>query len=181
MSAHTYDPRARALHWISLLLLVVILLAVWWPEDEGSETAYAWRILVHRSAGLLLFALTLLRLASRFLLGTPPLPGGMPPLQRFAARGNVAAIYAVLLAQPILGLVHSQAEGDRVSFLGLFDIPTLIARNRALAHTAIEWHEKGAILLLILVGLHIAASLYHHHIRRDGVLASMWPGLRRDS
>jgi cytochrome b561 len=104
----------------------------------------------------------------------------MPPLQRFAARANVAAIYTVLIAQPILGLVHSQAEGDRVSFLGLFDIPTLVARNRALAHTAIEWHEKGAILLLILIGLHIAAALYHHHIRRDGVLASMWPGLRRD-
>lgn len=180
MSADSYDPRARALHWISLLLLVVILLAIWWPEDEGSETAYAWRILVHRSAGLLLLLLTLLRLAARFLLRAPPLPAGMPPLQRFAARANVAAIYALLIAQPILGLVHSQAEGDRVSFLGLFDVPTLVGRSRPLARMAIEWHERGAILLLVLVGLHIAAALYHHHIRRDGVLASMWPGLRRD-
>lgn len=180
MSADTYDARARALHWVSLLLLIVILLAIWWPEDEGSETAYAWRILVHRSAGLLLLALTILRLAARFLLGTPPLPVGLPPLQRLAARSNVAAIYVVLIAQPILGLVHSQAEGDRVSFLGLFAIPRLVGRDRALARLAIEWHERGAVLLLILVGLHIAAALCHHHVRRDGVLASMWPGLRRD-
>jgi cytochrome b561 len=181
MSAESYDPRVRALHWMSLFLLIVILLAIWWPGDEGSEAAYAWRILVHRSAGLLLLALTLLRLGARLLLRAPPLPAGTPSLQRFAARANVAAIYAVLIAQPILGLVHSQAEGDRVSVLGLFDIPPLVGRDRALAHTAIEWHEKGAILLLVLVGLHIAAALYHHHVRRDGVLASMWPGLRRDS
>lgn len=180
MSADSYDPRARALHWISLLLLVVVLLAIWWPEDEGSETAYAWRILVHRSAGLLLLALTLLRLGARFLLRAPALPAELGPLQRLAARANVGGIYAVLIAQPILGLVHSQAEGDRVSFLGLLDIPALVGRDRALAHAAIEWHERGAILLLVLVGLHIAAALHHHHIRRDGVLASMWPGLRRD-
>jgi cytochrome b561 len=180
MSAGTYDPRARTLHWISLVLLMVILLAIWWPEEEGSETAYAWRLLVHRSAGLLLFALTLLRLGVRLLLRTPPLPAGLPQLQRFAACANIAAIYTVLFAQPILGLVHSQAGGDRVSFLGLFDVPALAGRNRALARLAIEWHEGLAILLLVLIGLHIAAALYHHHIRRDGVLASMWPGLRRD-
>ena len=180
MSTDAYDPRVRALHWFSLFLLVVVFLAVWWPEDEGSETAYAWRLLVHRSAGLLLLALTVLRLAARFLLGTPPLPPGMPTAQRLAARANVAAIYLVLLAQPILGLVHSQAEGDRASFLGLFDVPRLVGRDRALAHAAIEWHERGAMLLLALLGLHIAAALYHHHIRRDGVLASMWPGMRRD-
>ncbi|MDB5414955.1 MAG: cytochrome [Rubritepida sp.] len=175
-----YPPLARALHWASLALLIVILLAVWLPEDADSETAYAWRIMLHRSAGLLLFGITVVRLAARFLLGAPPLPPELPRLQRLAARANVAALYALLLAQPGLGLLHSQAAGDTVRFLGLFTIPALVGRDRGLARTTLEWHETSAILLLVLVGMHALAALYRHHVRRDGVLTAMLPGLRHN-
>ena len=67
----------------------------------------------------------------------------------------------------------------RASF-GLFQIPALMAPDKALSEQVLWVHGLAAYILLGLVAIHIAAALYHHFIRGDGVLARMLPSLRRD-
>lgn len=180
MSAEaTYSPAARAMHWSGVALIVVVFTAVWVPVDEASDTAYAIKLMAHRSAGVLVWLLTVARLVRRGIGHSPPLPAELPRPQRLAARANVVALYLLLLAQPLLGLVASQATGDTVRPFGLFAIPALVMRDRALAHACFGLHEAVATLLLVLLGAHVAAALYHHHVRQDGVLAGMLPGLGR--
>jgi cytochrome b561 len=80
-----------------------------------------------------------------------------------------------MLALPLLGWAQSSA---RARHFKLFDVqlPALIAQDPDRADILGEWHEWMAWAFLAIIGLHITASLYHHFIRRDGVLASMLPG-----
>jgi len=179
IAEETYSPAARAMHWAGAALVLVVFASAWAPVGEDSELAGLVRLHVHRLAGMLVWLLTLARLLRRQLGRSPALPAALPAWQRIAARVNLAVLYALLLAQPLLGLVASQAAGDTVAPFGLFTVPTLVGRNRALAHACFAWHETVATLLLALVALHVAAALYHHMVRRDGVLAGMLPALRR--
>ncbi|GGJ25902.1 cytochrome b [Neoroseomonas lacus] len=178
-AAQTHSAAARAMHWASAGLILVVFAAIWMPVDEASDTAYAVKLMVHRSAGVLVWLLTLVRLVRRGVGHSPALPMDVPRLQRIAARLHAAALYLLLLAQPLFGLIASQAAGNTVRPFGLFAIPTLVARDRALAHACFGLHEAVATLLLVFIGAHVAAALHHHYLRRDGVLVSMLPGLRR--
>lgn len=178
-AAETHSPAARAMHWAGAALIVVVFAAIWVPVDENADIAGLLRLGIHRSAGVLAWLLTLARLLRRAVGTAPPLPATLPALQRYGARANAAALYLLLLAQPLLGLVASQAAGDTVEPFGLFVVPALVGRNRALARACFGWHETLATALLLLIGLHVAAALYHHMVRRDGVLAGMLPALRR--
>lgn len=167
------------MHWAGAALVLLAFGAIWAPVDENSDAALAWQLGIHRTAGSLVWLLTLARLLRRSFGHTPALPEEVPLVQRLAAKANAAALYLLLLAQPVLGLVASQAAGDTVRPFGLFTIPTVVAPSRAIARACFHWHETAANLLLVLVGLHVAAALYHHIVRRDGVLSGMLPALRR--
>jgi len=123
--------------------------------------------------------LTGVRLAFRQRTRVPPLPADVPAVQRLAAHANVIALYAVLIVQPLLGLVASMLQGDRIILFGSFVLPPLLPADRALAHQVFQVHGWTALLLLALIGLHMAAALYHHFVRRDEVLAGMLPGVQR--
>ena len=104
----------------------------------------------------------------------------MPQAMRFAAQWSEYALYALLLTQPILGLLHTNAHGDRVNLFFLGQLPALIGRDRPLAKQLLKVHEAVGLLLLGLIALHASAALYHHFWRRDGTLEAMLPqGMRR--
>jgi len=90
------------------------------------------------------------------------------------------ALYALLLTQPILGLLYTNAHGDRVNLFFLGALPALIGLERPLAKQLLEVHETVGLLLLGLIALHALAALYHHFWRRDETLEAMLPqGMRR--
>jgi cytochrome b561 len=104
----------------------------------------------------------------------------MTQAMRFAAQASEHALYALLLIQPIVGLLQTNAHGDRVNLFFLGQLPALIGRNRPLAKQLLEVHETVGLLLLGLIALHAAAALYHHFWRRDHTLDAMLPqALRR--
>ena len=85
-------------------------------------------------------------------------------------------MYVVMLAQPVTGMLMSQAAGYPVSFFGLVEVPTVVAESEALAEQLHEAHERIWILLAVFVLLHIGAAFYHHFVRKDDVLRRMGYG-----
>lgn len=178
-SARDHTAGMRTLHWITAALVLAAYLAAWAIEDAATPAQGEGLMTLHRSLGLAILGLTALRLAWRRRAGVPPLPPDLPRTQRLAARAGVAALYALLLAQPLLGLAASLLHGDRVLGIGGLAVPSPLPVNRTLAHGLFVAHGWVAMLLLATVGAHAAAALHHHLIRRDGVLAGMLPWAAR--
>jgi cytochrome b561 len=124
---------------------------------------------------LLLFALVVIRVGLRLMLGTPGLPTEMSGLERWAARIAHLLLYGLLVAIPVLGILLTWYRGDALSFFGLFTVPAPVPADRDTARFIKELHSLCANLILILAGVHAAAALWHHFIRRDDVLKRMLP------
>jgi cytochrome b561 len=131
----------------------------------------------HKSVGITILALALLRLAWRWF-ERPPTPPPMPRWQAIAARLNHGALYLLLFALPVSGWLMSSAAARPVSWFGLVQLPDFIAPDPGLKEVFEEVHEVLVSLLLALVILHVAAALKHQFIDRDGLLLRMLPGRR---
>ena len=172
----TWGSVTKALHWL-IALGVIGLAVVGWvmkgmPLSPDKVQVYA----LHKSVGLTVFALVLLRLAWRIFVDTrPDLPAGMPLWERRAAWLSHVLLYVVLLAMPLSGWLFNSASNFKLRWFDLFSVPSLAAPDpvlkewAALAHLTIFW------LIAVLVTVHVAAALKHHFIDRDFVLARMLP------
>lgn len=170
-----YTRTARSLHWLTVALLLAIApLGLWlgWamPDDEVLKLRlYMW----HESLGFLVLVVTLTRLFWRWRHPPPPAPPQPAMLARLAG-ANHAALYVLLLVQPVLGMAATAAWGFPPSFFGLFPLPVPFGKNEALAPVLTSTHGWVALALGVLVLLHASAALvWHGMIRRDGVLRRM--------
>jgi cytochrome b561 len=172
-----FDAISRALHWISAALIFALFASAWSLSlaRDGDEAA---RLLtLHRSLGVTIWIVAVARLTWRLRFAPrPPLPRSLPAAQRLAAGVTEGALYVLMLVQPITGLIQSLARGKPFQ-LFIFEAPKVMARDKPLVGLFHEIHELTAWLLLALIGLHVAAALFHGLVRRDGVLRSMapWP------
>jgi cytochrome b561 len=133
----------------------------------------------HKSIGLTIFALAVLRLLWRWYSPPPPFPAAMPRWQVNAARFTHYAFYALLFLLPISGLVMSAASNYPVSYFGLFTIPNVVAPDETLKHIMKERHEMLFDILVAVAVVHVVAALKHHFVDRDDVLRRMLPGAKR--
>jgi len=176
----SYDPVMRAVHWATLLLVAATFTAIWIADPEIVGSYVRQVVHLHRSLGLTVAALTIFRLGWRWRTRVPDLPADLPGGQRLAARVSEGLIYLLLLAQPLVGLLYTNATGLRVNLYLLGEIPAIIGKDRALAGQLGNIHSFLGYALLTLIGLHAGAALFHHFIRRDDVLNTMLPArLRR--
>ena len=177
---HVFDPVIRFLHWLTLFLVAAIFILAFSIDFALSREQAVALTQLHRSFGVTVWVVTLGRLVWRQFARFPNWPADMPQVMRFAAQWSEYALYALLLTQPILGLLHTNARGDRVNVFFLGQLPAIIGQNRPLAKQLLEVHETVGLLLLGLIALHAAAALYHHFWRRDDTLDAMLPqGMRR--
>ena len=116
-----------------------------------------------------------MRLAWRLRHPPPPLPAGLPAWERAAARVTHALFYLLLLVQPLIGFLQSNAANFPVVAWGVLPLPALIGSDEALGETLILVHENVARVLLGLIVLHVAAALRHHFLLKDDVLRRMLP------
>ncbi len=168
-----YTRPARWVHWATAFLLLGLfglgLSMTRWIEGDAKFSAYGW----HESLGLTVFALSAFRLVWR--LGHPPPPFPLPPFEQLGAQSVHALIYVLLISQPMVGWMLTGSFGFHVNYLGLFELPSLVAEDRELARTLQTLHAGLAWTLLGLFGLHLGGVLYHHLYTRDGVLRRMLP------
>ena len=171
-----YGLAAIALHWISALFVIVVgvlgLLHDSWPRRSQGF----W-INVHAMLGLLVWVLAIARVSWRFRHPAPPLPSDVGQLSRRLSGPVHALLYVLMLVIPILGIITFVWHG-RVFNFGLFQVDFGIRSNRSIFHPTEDIHGYLAYVLFALVCAHAFAALWHHYIRRDGVLSRMWPAAR---
>jgi cytochrome b561 len=174
-----FSATMRAIHWLTLALIAMTYSAAWVAHSGLAGEWFRPIFDLHRSLGLTVFALTVFRLACRHFTHIPRLPADLPLLQKIAARGTEGLLYLLLFVQPMLGLLQTSARGQAVNFYFLISLPPVIGTDRPLARELHDLHALSANALLILIGLHSAAALFHHFIRGDDVLSAMLPARLR--
>jgi cytochrome b561 len=175
-----FDPVIRFFHWLTLFLVATIFVLAFSIDFASSKEEAVALIQLHRSFGVTVWIVTLGRLVWRQFSRFPNWPADMPQAMRFAAQWSEYALYALMLTQPILGLLHTNAHGDRANLFFLGQLPALIGQDRPLAKQLLKVHETVGLFLLGLIALHASAALYHHFWRRDDTLEAMLPqGMRR--
>ena len=176
-SAPRYGLVALILHWL-IAILIVIDWAIPHGMDFFSGHDAPLILELHRSIGITILLLVLFRLLWRVLHAGPPLPVGTAPILRLASHASHAALYLLMLAVPVLGMVFTWATGRDISFWGL-TLPAPFVPDDALAERCRDWHALAANATLILAGLHSAAALVHQYVLRDHLLDRMLPNGRR--
>ncbi|HSD41300.1 MAG TPA: cytochrome b [Burkholderiales bacterium] len=174
-STESYGIVAQAFHWIvAVLVFAQLALGLYAASLPVSLARLQW-LSRHKSLGLGILALVLLRLAWRALNPPPPLPGTMPRWERSAARANHWLILALLVLAPIAGWLYASAAGLGVNWFGLFRVPDLVAKDRELAAVFKSLHIGLVGLLAALLALHVGAALRHALALRDGLMHRMLP------
>ncbi len=175
-NAERWGGVSQALHWL-IVLMIFGLAVVGLTLDELPRTpSYFWVYTAHKSMGITVLALVLVRLAWRLYAGAPrPVPG-TPGWQHATAVVTHVLLYAVMFAMPLSGWLYDSASGLRpFKLFGLLEMPKLVAPDEAIAATAHEIHEWGLYVLIVLVVVHAGAALYHHLFLGDATLARMLP------
>lgn len=170
-----YGSLTIALHWVMLLLFVAVYASMELREifPKGSDPREAMKMW-HFMLGLSVLALAIVRLAGRLFEMAPPITPAPPAWQTLITKLVHGALYALMIAMPILGWLILSAEAKPVPFFGL-ELPALIGPDKELAETIEELHEIGGTVGYYLIGLHAAAALFHHYIVRDNTLLRMMP------
>lgn len=174
-----YTGTAKFLHWLILALLTAQFIFAWTMPDIGRDTPVSTLISLHFTFGVLIVAVAIVRLGWRLTHGEPEPEDGLPPWKTASARIVHWLLYLLLFVIPILGWMNASWRGMPIVMFGL-ELPKLLAtRAPGWAWTGNVHALLATYVMLALVGLHVAAALYHYFIRRDGVLQRMLPGRRR--
>ena len=170
-----FDPITRVMHWLTAGLMLLVFLLAFSIDLATSRTSHTAFLQLHRSVGLTIWILTMLRLAWRQFAKYPNWPGDMSATMQIAAKASEYGLYALLLTQPILGLLQTSARGDHVDLFFIGQLPALIEKNWPLAEQIFVVHKAVGFSLLGLIALHVSAALFHHFWRRDDTLTAMLP------
>ena len=171
-TATHYGWVAKALHWtIALLVLMMIFMGYFfWHFQDKTFQAQVHNF--HKSVGLLIFALMVIRFIWMLCNKKPAYPASMPRWQQIAAKTNAWCFYITLLLMPIFGWLIAFSAGFPPKFFGLFTVGEKIAKNKPLLEFAKDMHSTLAIIICILIGLHLLAII-HHTRRKDSILKRM--------
>jgi len=171
-----YDVAARVLHWTTAVLVLFLLpLGVVIANRWGGEWK-DWLYNLHRSIGTVLMLVILIRVGYRLTHQPLPLPDEIPLSQRRASRVVHWALYTLLVLQPFVGWAGSSAFPAPVIVFGLFNLPMIAPADRALSDQLLLVHRTIGLTIACFVTVHIAAAIYHHFVRKDGVLMRMITG-----
>ncbi len=178
----SYNSTAKFLHW-GIALLIAALFVVGWimngdslPDGELKGSLF----MLHKSLGISVLALTLVRIMWRLMNPIPPFPAAMRGWEKALAKTVHFALYLLMLALPLSGWALSSAAQRGISWFGLFNVPFLpglsgLSEEKETIHSIAETHETLASIMLALLVLHVLAALKHHFVDRDDTLTKMLP------
>ena len=176
-----FSRTSIALHWLMAVLLVATAASMEFKGiyPKGSPERDVLKV-VHYLLGAGIFALVWLRLLARAGGNTPPISPPLPAWQVWFSHAVQWALYALMVALPVLGWLTLSANGKPVALLWGLQMPLLpMVADRATVLWFKGLHENGAALGYGLVALHSAAALVHHYFQRDNTLLRMLPGRRQ--
>lgn len=169
----TYSTLQKWLHWLHAALIIpLILLGVSMVRmGEGALTNGFYE--AHKSLGILVFGLVVVRIPVRLTHPTPPYPDTQPALLDRLAKAVQMLIYALLVTVPMLGYVATSLCCKPVMLFGLIRMPLEWQGPEDLMKSLFSLHEITALTLAVLLCGHISMALYHRFVLRDGVFGRM--------
>lgn len=176
--ATRYTAVAQLFHWVVAALIVTQFALAWTADGLPLGIRKLALLARHKSFGMTVLVLAILRLSWRLTHPPPELPSGMRPIERTLARATHMAFYGLLLVMPLTGWMMSSAKNYSVSWFGLFTWPNLIGKNDAAFNLLRSTHDYLSGALLALAVLHVLAALKHHFWNKDDVLSRMLPAIK---
>lgn len=170
-------------HWVIAVLVIVLLcVGIYMAEAELAVPQRIQIFSLHKSLGITVLALAVLRILWRMANIRPAHMATHAAWERMLATCIHFLLYAALLMMPLTGWIMSSAKGYPVRVFDLFNLPNIVGQSESIAKLANTMHEYAAYTLIVMIGLHVAGALKHHIIDRDDTLRRMIPfGRVRDS
>ena len=169
----------KLFHWCMALLIIAMMILGWtaksWPLSPTKITLFFW----HKSFGVLILGLALLRLLWRVSDEAPPLPGTMPRIERILARLSHGALYALMVLMPISGWVVNSAGKFPFKVFGVWRLPQIVEPDKVVEELAKDVHLMLFWIFATMLLVHIVVALRHHYVVRNDVLLRMLPRLTR--
>ena len=175
-STRVWGSVARLLHWTMLVLIVVQVSLGWaaetWRLSPTKLNLFIW----HKSTGILLLLLAVIRIGWRMANPPPSSPDDLPAWERATGAVSHVTLYVLIVAIPLSGWVINSAANIPLNVFWLIPLPDITAPSKPLAELAARVHFSLYVTLSVVLCLHIGAALRHHFIRRNDVLKRMLPG-----
>jgi len=166
---------SQFLHWLIVGLIITQVILANLAEDLPIGPRKIARYAQHKSVGITILGLAVLRLLWRWANPTPALPTTLKPYERALAHITHFGLYLLLFAMPLTGWMMTSARGFPVSWFGFFQLPDFVAKNDGLYNAMKDTHDSLALALYAIVFLHVAGALKHHFLLKDDVLRRMLP------
>lgn len=173
-----YSGTQKLLHWVVALLVFALIPVGFYMVRRGALTNFDAMTnelyTAHKTFGIIVLALMVARIIVRIHAGSPAPEPSLNRFQVIVSEAVHGLIYLALLAVPLLGWLGVSAYGAR-GILGGFQLPALLGKDTLLGEAILKYHGYAAIVLVLLIGAHVGAALFHRIILKDGVLRRMLP------
>ncbi|GGI77019.1 cytochrome b [Legionella impletisoli] len=169
-----YSSGSKFFHWL-IAIMVTFMLCFGFFLDDLPKAIQPFAYMMHKSFGLTVLMLMVLRVIWIVKSGKPSLPNTVPFWEKAFSRIVQYSFYVLLFAMPLSGWIMSAAADKTPVFFGLFKAPLPIAPNQALAKFMNQSHGVIAWVLIGLLVLHVAGAVKHYFWDKDRVLQSMLP------
>lgn len=164
----------RALHWL-MAISIIAMLFIGVGMASTVAPSYVPLLATHKTLGILILVLALIRLGVRFRYGAPALPADLPVPMKLAAELSHYALYALMIGMPLIGWAMMSTAAYPIVLFGDIRLPPILPQNDTLHAILWDAHFYLAFAFFALVLAHFAAALFHALVRRDGVFESMSP------
>ncbi len=176
-SIQRYGRMSMSLHWVMVVLIIIMYTLGWYMVDlpKGDERHFFFT--THKSIGLTVAMLAVLRIFWRQICDLPGKPEGMPRWKWVVAELTHGLLYVMMFLQPLTGYLSSSYSGYKTRYFGI-PLPQWAAKDQVLNELLTEFHVICSLVLLGLIVLHVLAALSHLMLLKDGVFQRMWPAPR---
>jgi cytochrome b561 len=175
-TALRWGSLSRLFHWVIVALIITQFVLANMAEGLPLGLAKLATLARHKSVGITILGLAVLRLLWRlYNRNSPPLPANLKPHERGLAHLTHYGLYLLLFAMPLSGWMMSSAKNYPVSWFGFFTLPNLVQPDEGVFEFMKATHGVLAGTLVVITALHVLAALYHHFMKKDDVLKRMLP------
>ena len=175
LPATGYSGTAKLLHWLVALCVLTIIPVGFWMNMEGPYQNQLFNL--HKSLGVLILGLMIVRIAYRLLAGAPAAEPGIARWQKAISSAVHGILYILLIGLPIAGYIANSAygaNGTPTPFFGLFELPPIVGPKEELSKSIFSVHKIVGWVVGGLVVLHIGGAMMHF-LKGDGVMQRMIP------
>jgi cytochrome b561 len=178
-TANRYGLVSQVFHWLVVILILIQFVWAWRIDNADGFRLRLELVTQHKTIGMTVLVLAMLRLLWRLFNRPPTLPEGMRPWERWAARAGHGALYVLIIAMPLSGWLYSSAAGLGDYWWGAVNFPSLVEPSERLEDVFGQLHEWLAVTLAVIAGVHVLAALRHQFMFKDQLMQRMLPIWRK--